>query len=204
MATIPTNAILRVVLSLLLPDNAIAQNVFYTLFENDGGSDDDQDVLDDLVTWMDDIYTEIDGSVNENVTLTGLKAYIYDTVGEDWDEVGVGFPVVTFAGTADPMPNGIACLVHAPTTDPDVTGAKYFAGFGETSALDNDWTGAFITVMVGAATEWTDPFTGAVSGSGFIPGVWSTVQTAFHPFTTSSSINVQVAYQRRRKPGVGI
>ncbi len=201
---IPTNAILRVVLSLLLPDQAIAQNVFYVLFENDGGSDDDQDVLDDLVTWMDDIYTEMDGAINTAVSLTGLKAYIYDTVGADWDEIGVGFPVVTFVGAADPMPNGIACLGHAPTVDPDVTGAKYWCGFGETSALDNDWSAGFIVGIVGAMTEWTDPFTGAVTTSGFIPGVWSVVQTAFKAFTTASSVNVQVAYQRRRKPGVGI
>ena len=204
MADIPTNGILRVVLSLLLPDNAIAQNVFYTLFENDGTSADDQDVLDDLVDWMEAFYTEIDGSVNEDVSVTGLKAYLYDTVGEDWDEVGVGFPSVTNVGASDPLPNGIAALMHAPTVDPDVTGAKYIAGFGETSALDNDWTAALLTVLAAAATEWTDPFTGATSGSGFIPGVWSVTNSAFYAFTTASSINVQVAYQRRRKPGVGI
>lgn len=201
---IPTNAILRVVLSMLLPDNAIAQNVFYALFENDGGSDDDQDVLDDLETWMEDLYTELILNIVTEVDLTGMKTYIYDAGDDDWDEVGVNFPSVTFGAGGDPFPNGIAALCHAPTVNPDVTGAKYFAGAADALASDNDWTATPVANYVDAIQVWVDPFTGALTGSGFIPGVWSVTKVAFFAMTTAGSLNAQVAYQRRRKPGVGI
>jgi hypothetical protein len=201
---IPSNAILRVVLSLLLPDSAIAQNVFYTLFENTGGSDDDEDVLTDLSTWMDDLYTAMTAVIDSDVTLTGFKAYIYDSIDEDWDEIGVEFPTVSFGAANDMMPNGIAALVHAPTVNPDVTGGKYFPGGTDASTVENDWTGGAVSNWLAGAVIWVDPFVGAETGSDFIPGVWSTTKEQFFAFTTSAALNAQVAYQRRRKPGVGI
>lgn len=204
MATIPSNAILKVVLSLLFPDSAIAQNVFYVLFENDGTSDDKDDVLDDLSEWMESIYDDMAAAVSSSINITGFKAYIRDTPGGDWDEVGVGFPSDTFSAAGDPMPNGIAALLHAQTDDPDVIAAKYFGGNTDTATVDNDFTAGSISTYINAGAEWVDPFTGTTTASGFIPGVWSTAQGAFFPFSTAYSVNAQVAYQRRRKPGVGI
>lgn len=202
--TVPTDTILRVVLSMLLPDSAIAQNVFYAIFKNDGGSDANQDVLDDLEAWMEAIYTELILNIVSEIDLTGMKTYFYDAGDDDWDELGVNFPTVSFGAGGDPLPNGIAALCHAPTTNPDVTGAKYFAGAAEGLTSDNDWEATPIANYVDAIQVWVDPFTGGLTGSEFIPGVWSVAKTAFFEMTTAGSLNGQVAYQRRRKPGVGI
>ena len=202
--SVPSNTILRVVVSLLFPDSAIAQNVFYTLFENDGGSNDDEDVLTDMSDWVDTMYDAMSASLDSDITLTGIKVYFYDTVGDDWDELGVEFPGTGFSATGDMMPNGIACLIHAPTVNPDVTGAKYIGGFLDDSVVENDITAGALANFALFATEWTDPAVFSATGSGFIPGVWSATKDQFFAFTTSSSLNVGVAYQRRRKPGVGI
>lgn len=202
--TIPTNAVLKVVLSLLFPDNAIAQNVFYVLFENDGSSNDKDDILDDLVEWMESIYDDMAPAVSSSIDITGFKCYIRDVPGDDWDEVGVAFPADTFSAAGDPMPNAVCALLHALTDDPDVIAGKYFGGNTDTATVDNDFTAGSLTTYVNAGAEWVDPWTGSVSGSGYIPGVWSPTNNAFYPFSTAYSVNAQVAYQRRRKPGVGI
>jgi hypothetical protein len=201
---IPTNAVLKVVLSLLFPDSAIAQNVFFTLFENDGGSDDRDDVLDDLVDWMEDIYGALNTAVDSGISITGFKCYIRDDPGDDWDEVGIAFPTDGFSAAGDAMPNAVSALLHAHTQNPDVIAAKYFGGNTDTSTIENDFTGGAIASYSNAGAAWVDPFVGAASGSGFIPGVWSPTKVEFFPFSTAYSINAQVAYQRRRKPGVGI
>ena len=202
--TIPTNAILKVVLSMLFPDNAIAQNVFYTLFENDGASNDKYDVLDDLETWMEDVYGDLAAAVDAGISITGMKVYIRDVPGGDWDEVGLAFPSDTFSAVGDAMPNAVCALLHALTDNPDVIGAKYFGGNTDTATVENDFTAGSIETYILAGAEWVDPYVGAVTGSGFIPGVWSPTNLAFYPFSTAYSVNAQVAYQRRRKPGVGI
>ena len=102
------------------------------------------------------------------------------------------------------MPNGVASLVHALTTDPDVRGSKYFGGHLPASTVDNDWTGGFLSTMLAGGLIWVEPFVGAGTGGDFAPGVWSPTKTNFFLFNGTVTVNAQVAYQRRRKPGVGI
>jgi hypothetical protein len=199
-----TNDILRIVVSLAFPDSVIAQNIFYVLFENDGTSADDQDVLDDLEDYIEACYGDLQGAMSSQTDISDGKVYVYDSSGGDFDEVGTILPAFTASGNADMSPHGVAALVHGYTTDPDVIARKYYGGIQDTSVTDSDISAGVLTNLLLAAADWVTPFTGSATGSGFVPGVWSPTQTAFFAFNDNIVVNGQVAYQRRRKPGVGI
>jgi len=201
---IADGTVLRIVASLLFPDSVIAQNIFYTVFTDNGSSNDTDDVLDDLVDYVEDIYTDLLNEVAEEVDLGEMKVYEYDSVDDDWDEVGTRTPSVAFNQTADGLPNGAAALIHARSTDPDVSGHKYFGGFGNGKAVDNDWTSGCLTQLVQCGSTWVTNFVGTATGGDFFPGVWSPTRTNFYAFNGTFIVNGVVAYQRRRKPGVGI
>lgn len=201
---IPTNAILKVVASLAFPDSVIAQNVFYVLFSNDGGSDDDDDVLDDLEDWVEDMWTLILAAMADDVTMDDIKVYIYDGVDDDFDEVGTRTTDVTFTSGDQYMPLGVAIVSNAKTTDPDVYGRKYWGGFTEAVNDDGHIAAGYPSDFALLAGEWITPFTGAASGSEFVPGVYSLTRQAFYAFNGVADTNLVWGYQRRRKPGVGI
>lgn len=197
-------AILRIVASLLFPESVIAQNVFYAVFADTGASNDDQDVVDDLAEWLEDAYTLIAGFIDTSVSLTDIKVYNYDSIDDDWDEVGAASIGLAFTGTTDMLPHGVAYLLHAKTTDPDVQAAKFIGGFTEGGQADGIWLSSINTVMATWAADWVTAFVGTATGGDFSPGVWSVAQQVFKVFNGVINLNSIPAYQRRRKPGVGI
>lgn len=201
---VPDGAILRYVLSLLMPDSVIAQNVFYAVFADTGGSDDEDDVISDLDDWVEDIFTHIIDRVSDSVDTVGAKVYLFDPIDDDWDEVGTGTPVVNFSNVADMTPHGVAALVHMMTTDPDVMGGKYIAGLADANFTGSDLEAGIMLDLIDFGGEWVTPFVGAATGGDFGPGVWSVAQHVFKLANLTYRINGQCAYQRRRKPGVGI
>lgn len=201
---IPDGAILRLVASILLPESVIAQNVFYAVFADTGGSNDDLDVLSDLGDYIGDVWDKIKGSISVDVTMTGIKVYIYDPLDPDWDEVGDELIGIAGVSGTDMLTHGVAALIHAKTTDPDVQAAKFIPGMGEANTVDGLFIAAALTAMTNYADEWTTPFVGAATGGDFAPGVWSVANTLFYMFNGTEVVNAIPGYQRRRKPGVGI
>lgn len=201
---ISSGTILKIVVSLLLPDTVIAQNIFYSVVADLTTSDAEEDVVTDLVTWVEAMYTTLAGIISDDVVASDIKVYEYDSIDDDWDEVGTSTWADTFSSTSDMMPHGVACLIHARSTDPDTHGSKYIAGLSENNALDSDITGAAVAVLANFADDWVDAFIGIETGGTFGPGVWSEVGTVFKLFNGNYTINGLIAYQRRRKPGVGI
>lgn len=202
--SIPTGAILKAVASIVMPELVIAQNVFSVLFENDGSGNDDADVVSDVAEWVADIYTEIDMAMDADITPSDVKVYIYDGVDDDWDEIGSDDLVFTPAASGDMLPHGIAGLCYMRTSDADVLGLKYFAGLTEAACVDSSLVSGTLAVLLLAAGVWEAPWVGSVTGSGFIPGVWSVKNTEFVESSGVHGVKGNVAYQRRRKPGVGI
>lgn len=197
-------AILRIVASMLFPDSVIAQNVFYAVFTDTGTSDDEDDVLDDLVDYVDAMFTHINSQVSALAASTTIKVYNYDSTDDDWDEVGDGVLTWSPAGAGEMLPHGVAALIHAKTIDPDVQAAKFLGAVPESQCASSTIIGTAITKYALFADEWVAPFTGAATGALFAPGVWSVAQNVFKLFNGTVLVNATSSYQRRRKPGVGI
>lgn len=202
--SIPADTVIRCVAELLLPQTSIAQNVFYVKFLDDGGSNADQDVVDDIADYLDALYLAVADEMSDQVVLNEVKCYLWDTVGLDWDEIGSAALTITPNDTGHMLPHGVAAVVTGRTVDPDVNGRKFFPGYGENSQIESTLNGAAITALLVAAAIWVTPFVGTATGSTFDPGVWSVVQVAFKKFVDHIIVNGIMGYQRRRKPGVGI
>lgn len=201
---ISADTVLRAVAELLLPGTNIAQNVWYFKFLDDGGSNADQDVVDDIVSQLDAMYNTIRNEVSDTVTLNEVKVYQWDAVGADWDEVGSNVMSNLMLDTGHMLPHGVAPVVTARTVDPDVNGRKFFAGYGENSCNASTLNGTALTALIVLAAQWVNGFTGGATGSAFTAGVWSVKLLQFKAFVDNFIINAVIGYQRRRKPGVGI
>lgn len=201
--TISSGDILRIAASFVWDDGNLAMNVFNALISGAGGPWDDADVIGDAVDWMDFLYTELVDDLTDDINPTDVEVYKWDAVGLDWDEVGTDPWGHVFTGAGEYLPRGVACLINAPTTDPDVNGKKYLPGGMETLVANGLWTGAFVAELVTWGTAWVEAFTGGTSLANFQPGVWSVKNSAFFPFRDAFSVGTIPAYQRRRKRGVG-
>lgn len=202
--SVSDGTILRIVAQFLMPESVIAQNIFYAVFNDTGGSNADQDVIDDCAEWVDSLFINIVDFISDTVDLQLVKVYVRDLIGNDWDELGNGTPVVTFSDVDTIVPHGVAALVHAFTTDPDVRGSKYIAGVADVEQTASSLSGGFMTALLLYCADWVSSWVGTETGGDFDPGVWSPTQVDFFPMVDHFIVNGQVGYQRRRKPGVGI
>lgn len=201
---VPDGAVLRLVTAFLMPDAVIAQMVFNAVFADTGVSDDELDVVDDLVDWAEAMLTHLITRLVPEISTTDIKVYIYDALDDDWDEVGSDTWSVTFTNASEMLPHGIAAVVHAKTIDPDVQGTKFVPGLGEATQDESDLSAGILGDLADFADEWVTPFVGLATGGDFAPVVWSVVATTPKLMSGDIVVNGQVGYQRRRKPGVGI
>lgn len=202
--SISSGTFLKVVVSLLMPDSVIAQNIFYTVVVDLLTSDDELDVVADIRDWVEDMYSQIDAHVVNDVAASDFKVYEYDPLDDDWDEVGGDSWTDGFSNIDDMIPHGVAAICHAKSIDPDVQATKFICGLGEAVITESDLIGATITSLGDFNDSWTDGWGGIHTGGDFAPGVWSTAQNIFVLFNGNWVVNGVVGYQRRRKPGVGI
>lgn len=203
MSVIDTD-VLRVVASMLWLDGNVAQNVFNCVVSGGGGPYTDQDVVDDMEDWLDNMYANMTSFCVDEIDGNEVIVYKYDSGDDDWDEVGSNTWTWNPTITGDQFPRGVAGLVRLWTTDPDVQGKKYLAGLAETTATDGLFIAATLTGMLAFAADWYTPFAGAASGATFTPGIWSVVGSAFVAGVDHVAANAIPAYQRRRKRNVGI
>lgn len=202
--TVTVGTVLKVVCTLVHLDTGVIQNVFNAVVGGSGGPFDDADITEDLNTWVEDIYSEILDMVSEDITASETTSYEYDTGDDDWDELGSEVPSLIFTRTEDLLPRGVALLINAKTTDPDVNGKKYFGGLTEVYWDGTAWNVALFTQMADLSLIWGTEFVGAASGATITPAIWSPTRLAAYPLTGTFVMPVVAAYQRRRKPGVGI
>lgn len=201
--SVTEGTILRVVQTINMPGNEIAQNVYH--FSITGGSApyDAEDVVSDCIDEMDDLYTVSAGLMTTSVDGGLVQIYEYDSVDDDWDEVGFGAAGWAGSGSAETLPHGVAGIFSGLTTDPDVRGRKFWPGLGEDKQEEGALTSAALALLASVAVYYVTGHVGALTGATLNPGVWSTVQTNFRAFLGASIVNSILGYQRRRKPGVG-
>lgn len=202
--SVEAGAILRCVAELIMPGSTVAQNVYYATFNDTGGSNADQDVVDDVGAWLNSLYNELRHEMTSATTAGQVKVYIWDDVGLDWDELGSFTMTFVNDGAGEMLPHGVAAVITARTFDPDVNGRKFFAAFSEASQSESSLVGSALLALLEAAEIWVTTFTGTATGSTFYPGVWSVVGLIFRRMVDHYIINGTMGYQRRRKPGVGI
>lgn len=202
--SIQVGEILRIVATLVWTDGNIMQNVFNAVISGTGGPYDESDIVDDAVTWCNDMFDHLGTSIVNTVDGSQVQVYLYDSVDDDWDEVGADTWPFNPTGTADQLARGVAALINAKTSDPDVSGKKYVGGLNEEMITDGLWTSAALVLLALYADQWLEPFVGGTSGADWVPGVWSVVDTVFRFATTDHIIPAVPAYQRRRKRGVGV
>jgi hypothetical protein len=203
--SIPTGTILRVVANMGYTDGEINQNVYNCVISGGGGPFDEFDVLDDCEDWLDDMYLNIVALVSSSLDGLSTIVYKYDTVGDDWDEVGTNaFTWNPTGGVNDGLPRGVAGLVTAKSTDPDTDARKYIPGLVEATLTSALFDAGTVIALLALGADWVTPFVGAASGADFTPVVWSVVGKVAKDLIDTVIVPTIPAYQRRRKNNVGI
>lgn len=202
--SITSGDVLRIVASMLWTDGNVNQNVFNAVITGAGSPFDDQDIIDDAEAWLDNMYANLTTLASDEIDGNEVVVYKYDSVDDDWDEVGSQTWTWNPSAAGDQMPRGVAGLVRLWTSDPDVQGKKYVPGLTEGVAIDGLWNAALITALLAFGADWYLPFVGGISGATFTPGVWSVVGTVFKAGIDHIATSTIPAYQRRRKRNVGI
>ena len=202
--SVADQSILRIVASLLWTDGNVNQNVFNCKMSGAGAPWDDDDIIDDAEDWLDNMYANLVTLMASEIDGNEVIVYKYDTVHDDWDEVGSQSWTFNPTGATEQLPRGVAGLVRLWTYDADVQGKKYVPGLTEGSLTDGLFHSSLITALLAFAADWYAPFVGGVSGGTFTPGVWSVVGTVFRQALDHFATSTIPAYQRRRKRTVGI
>ena len=185
-----------------MPDAVVAMNIYYmkTDFESPQA---EADVLDACELWIEALYTTIDDHVSTLLSLGDLVVYEWDHIGTEWDNIGSRTPSVTFAAVTDMLPHGVAAMVRGYTTEARTIGRKYLPGLDEASQEDGEWTAATLVklALFGAAWSASEEIS---SGNNLFAGVFSTKDTIVKLLTGIYVVLTNPAYQRRRRPGVGM
>lgn len=174
------------------------QNVYYLRVEDTGGVD-DGDVLDDMAEYCDNIYTEINGIVANNIEYLEVKTSNI-TAGID---IGVtAFPTLTTGGVTNQMlPNGVSALAKAFPTVLGHIGKKFWPSFTVAAMDDGLFNSGAVTASADAAQAAYEPFVSTL-GNHYQPIIYDRTNEVAHvPESWSASSNP--AYQRRRRPGTG-
>lgn len=201
--TVTTGEILRIVATIIWLDGNLNQNVFNAVVTGAGGPWDDEDIVSDAITWVLAMFGNLTGSISDECDGSQVQVYTYDTVGEDWDEVGTTPWTFNPTNANDQLPRGVAALINAKTGDPDVQGKKYLGGLTEEAVDDGLINAGTIAVIGDFGDDWVTPFVGGTSGADWDPGVWSPTTIALYGLTGTIITPTIPAYQRRRKRGVG-
>ncbi len=202
--TVLDDAILKVVASLIWTDGEINQNVFAAQISGGGGPYADLDVVADALTWVETMYANLVGRLSDEIDGSQIQVYKYDSVGDDFDEVGSNSWVFNPTTAGNHLPRGDAGLCLMGTTDPDVQGKKYIPALTIDSLVDGLYSAGYLITALAFAEDWNDSFVGSASAANWTPGVWSPTNKDIFLKVDNFAVTTIPAYQRRRKNNVGV
>jgi len=200
MATI--GEILRVALHYSQQGGGDIMNVFHFIIED--ASVPDTLIKDDVELWIADEWgARWALMASSGVVLLSFEADIVAIDGTVTRNIGGG--IVDTAGTVggEPLPAGCAGYLLAYTAIPKARGSKYVPGITESEQSGGELVAGYLADLALLLAVYLTPYAGS-SGATLRPGVVSKVLATFVPFLVSGAIDTLVAYQRRRKVGVGI
>lgn len=190
---------LRIVATFSIGSVTKAQNVYHV--ENVTGSEiTDAEAVAVCLAYVEDIMDEFTQFCKSDVSLD--KVEVYEFAALQWGPVGVAEG--SWAGTdvTDRLPAGCAVLIHAFKERSGFSDKKYIAGCIDSVTVGDALTANMITGAEAAAAIWTAIFD---DGTAQIePHSYNQTTHAFTPYTGVYSVSPLIAYQRRRKPGVGL
>jgi len=201
---ISDGTILRVVASLLFPDSVIAQNVFHLVATDLSGGNDEDDVVADMEEYIDDIYANLVSQMADTITAGEIKVYEYDSVDDDFDEVGTGAGSFAPSAADQMLPHGCALVQNFYTIDPDVQGRKFWGGIHEGGQNAGNFSSTPMNAAIAAAADVIATFVSTALSNQYTPVVWSPTGKVAKTYSGTVGTNAIVGYQRRRKAGVGI
>ncbi len=193
---------LKVAQEINMPDAVTAMNIFY--FETDfAAPQTEQTLLDWLEPWVEALFTSVDGEMSDLVELGEFTLYAYSVLYDRWDNKGTAAPTVVGTEVGSMLPHGVCGMVRAYSTNPRSIARKYLAGFGDAQQSNGVWGAPTLAALAAFGVLWATSIT--VSAGNFMhPGVFDNTLKIVHRFTGTEVVLSEPAYQRRRRPGVGI
>ncbi len=201
--SIVDNDVIRVTLTWDMPNNTIAQNVFYAVYMGDT-TQIDSEIQTSIGGWINDMYLGVMPILSTAVAMNSYR------VEKQVSEVPLVFEhlftePITLAGTdiSDMLPHGVAMVVRAGTVALKGLARKYLPGITEGWIDNSTWVGAALTVGANFVTFWLLGADGARPGEDYFAGIIQVATGIFKALDGTGAVSTLAGYQRRRKPGVG-
>lgn len=196
--TVAGDNILKVTARLLFESLDDVQNVFYVQLET-GAFVLDTDALEDMAAWLETIYAPIVDSLSSLITFDVVDVW---NLTQDQPVGSIPWPTLTVGtGTAETLPPGCAALVTASTGQKNTRGRKFFGVLTELGQSGGLLSLGLMGDLAEAGVAWAGAFFGATSTESWLPGVVDKMGSLIQ--FNGVVVRRPVAYQRRRKQGIG-
>jgi len=184
------------------PGSSAVQNVFHWRY--DGTPTSNQAVADAIATWaLDDWGARWQELAATDVELDSVEVFRVDFDGSPISALGTQFINSFGLRTSDMLTAAVSAFMQADTAVPGRRGRKYVPGLAEGNVNNGVLDAAQLVDLALLLAEYVNLIPVGVSGV-LTPGVVSRLLELFTEFLDAGSITDVPAYQRRRKPGVGI
>ncbi|AXH78816.1 MAG: hypothetical protein [Circular genetic element sp.] len=196
--------VFRTVAVINMPQSQVATLNKYIKADSTISSADYDELVTNVGLWYEDVFGRFDSEILAAVSLDVAEVYhVDDVTGEETilDDVDID---VTFSGSGDFTPHGAAVLISCQVFQ-DRGVLKWFIPGMMGARLDGvgNWDSVIATQGLLAVLDMlTAP--DAVNGIDLDVGSWNSTTKTFKPVGSSGTVNLIPAYQRRRRPGVGI
>jgi len=161
----------------------------------------DADVIAGALTYVEAIMANLTTKIANEVSLVEVEVYEYEVL-TGWGPVGTIAGAWAGTGSLDPLPAGCACIMEAYKSRSGYADRKFIMGITEDQAVGNTWVAGLLTAVEAAADDWVADFDDATVQ--FEPGSWNRTTHTHTLYNKNVAVSPLVAYQRRRKPGVGL
>lgn len=198
---VPDQGITRGVVTWLGPGGSTALNIYHA--QNDSGSSKtDTATLDDWKAYLDSIHDDSIVEIADTATLEPYEIFLIDTITGDSTPIGTRSPAEQPSSIGEILPQGVAALFNAELTGTGRgSGKKFLPYLTEASNDEGVWIAVTLARLVLGAAAYLLDF-GGVGGNDWKTGTW-TLAKGFRELVSAVARDIP-AYQRRRKPGVGV
>lgn len=205
--TLAVGDILEIVATWDTPLASVAQNVWHYEMVSGAGAD-EADFLVGVKSNWDIAFNALDEDIHEDFAAILLEGFVRDAVLHQWDGIGqIAQTGVVGLNLGDFEPHGVAALGTVLTDTLRRQGRTFLPGINDAAIVDGILVAAFEAKLATYMLAFDAPIT--VTGGVFN---WCTYNVdALSPlFETAALASGTIiakslpAYQRRRKPGVGL